>query len=566
MKNLRKVRILIASLLLIFITACSAIPKGQDIKAVVTGRELYKKNQNVVLGSTFSLLGDYQDKLDYEWFIYDSQGNRIDYEELYNGKQASVEHNEGEYEAYFVASSGKEKITSQKKKFYISNSDKSSLTLTMKVPEDTPDYNFIFVTYKETGKKEAYTEFKKQEPAKLIGHNLWQVTLKDIETGTKLQILPTMGNWYVNRAKTKNGGFFDLEYLAYTDKEIYMEIPTWTNRVVADYKMLRKPMVLIEDQSENINDIAISWQDNKELEPILFGKKGGELTRYMPIETKAGKVFKIKGLEEKTTYEYIIGGERYEFRTADSTNIDFAVFSDAQNFPDQIKKGGELIASYKPDFVLDTGDLMDNGYHSKDWETTFFKPLAGIFSEIPFIYTPGNHGMASPLQQEYFAKKHMWSSIKIGDMRFIIIDAYATFSPGSEQYKFIEKELAKDDVKWKILLSHESPYSDVPRHFSNLDMRKYIAPLLKEYHADLYLSGHNHTYGRHTVDDVKYITLTCMGAYTSEKSDLAGKDVPLEKLIYNENGFLLFKRKGEDLNIRLFNIDNEPLDEITLTK
>ncbi len=558
---------LILFLFLVLFTACTtAIPKGQNIKGVVKSKELYKSNDEVILASAFSLMGDYQNHLEYIWYIRDEDGNLVDYEKLENGKKVKVPHKEGAYSVYFVATLRDRKIESEKKEFYVSQVEESSLKITMKVPEDTPLHNFVFVTYKELGKKEEYTEFKEQEPAIKIGENLWEVTLKNIETGTKLQILPTMGNWYVNRAKTEHGGFFDLKYLAYRDTEIYMEIPTWTNKVVADYEMYREPMVLINDGSENIDSISISWQDNKELEPIYFGKKGEELTKYTPIETKAGKVFKIDGLEKDTEYEYVINEKSYVFRSANPDNINFAVFSDTQNFPDLIKKGGELIKDYKPDFVLDTGDLMDNGYHSKDWELTFFEPLAGIFSEIPFIYTPGNHGMASPLQQEYFAKEHMWSSIKIGDMRFVIIDAYSTFSPGSEQYNFIEKELAKDDVKWKVLLSHESPYSDVPRHFSNLDMRKYLVPLIEKYKVDLYLSGHNHTYGRHTVNETKYITLTCMGAYTAEESPFAGKEIPLEKLIYDQNGFLLFDKEENKLTISLYNIENEMLDQITMEK
>jgi hypothetical protein len=72
-------------------------------------------------------------------------------------------------------------------------------------------------------------------------------------------------------------------------------------------------------------------------------------------------------------------------------------------------------------------------------------------------------------------------------------------APGTEEYEWLEKDLAKaskdKDIKWIILYCHYPIYSF---GWSNIKTwAEHIKPLLDKYNVDLCVAGHRHVYERH---------------------------------------------------------------------
>ena len=98
------------------------------------------------------------------------------------------------------------------------------------------------------------------------------------------------------------------------------------------------------------------------------------------------------------------------------------------------------------------------------------------------------------------------------------------FSPGSEQYEWIENTLKNDTHRWKIVAMHESPYCYAPRHYANYRVRKYLHPLFAKYGVNVVFAGHIHVYNHPKAKDgVEYINLPAMGA----KSPTVTNEAPI---------------------------------------
>ena len=69
------------------------------------------------------------------------------------------------------------------------------------------------------------------------------------------------------------------------------------------------------------------------------------------------------------------------------------------------------------------------------------------------------------------------------------------FDPGTEQLRWLTRELEGSKAQWKIVMFHHPLYSSA-RHKSNVDLRQKLMPLFLKHDIDLLLSGHDHCYER----------------------------------------------------------------------
>jgi len=569
---MKKSNIIITSLILLLVVTFSvsinaeSLPDESYFMALVNAEEIYLENEDVIISGRFNIPGDYEKDVNYDWIIEDADGNLIEYEKIDHGQQIKVPNKPGEYTVYFNASLGDDSIKSREEVFYVSHEDEIDLSFNINVPEDTPEYNSVFIGY-AINNPDSELNYKPDhyKRANQIDTHLWEVSVT-VNPGDNVRVTPNMGNAIGNRALSDGGGQFVKEYIAYESKTLDIEVPAWMPpRVRRDENIERDPVLLIDDKKEN--SYRIIWQDNKELKPIKYGIVGEDPNEINPTETKLGKEAYLKELETDEEYFYIINEEEYHFKTADnSKTFDFIAFTDTQNFPETIKEGYELIGNYNPDIILSAGDLMDDGYRSDHWKDTFFGPATPLLSEIPFAASTGNHEELTPLYLEYFGYENRWFAHKYNNVNFIYVDAYSTFHEGSPQYEFIKKELQKD-ADWKIVISHEAPYSDVPRHFSNMEMRAELAPLYEKYDVDLKISGHVHTYFRsEEINGVQYVSLPSMGSYTASEDEQAGEEGFDEKIIYDREGFGLFQINNDKLNVNIIDLEGEVMDEFVIEK
>ncbi|NJL75712.1 MAG: metallophosphoesterase [Saprospiraceae bacterium] len=206
-----------------------------------------------------------------------------------------------------------------------------------------------------------------------------------------------------------------------------------------------------------------------------------------------------------------IRSEVYSFKTAvkDSSAYMFALVGDSQRnntTPWAWGKIAALVWQDRPSFVVHAGDLVDKGLEKKDWLENFFPNGHQLMSRVPLYPVLGNHEQDAPYYYQYIVapKPEYYYTFKYGNAQFFMIDTNRDVTEGSEQYEWLEWELAKSTATWKIAVHHHPPYSsdnndhgDAFKALSTLGTKaRNLVPLYEQYGLDFCLFGHTHLYER----------------------------------------------------------------------
>jgi len=139
------------------------------------------------------------------------------------------------------------------------------------------------------------------------------------------------------------------------------------------------------------------------------------------------------------------------------------------------------------------------------WWNNDIAPLHGIS-----VAALGNHDDISPAMMNQYhglfglAKKdpnNDWIySFNYQNVHFLAMNTEVSDSKGSEQYKFVQKDLAaassNSSIKWIVVFMHKPAYTSTSEHEAEANIQKNFHPLFDQYGVDLVLYGHNHNYQR----------------------------------------------------------------------
>jgi acid phosphatase type 7 len=205
----------------------------------------------------------------------------------------------------------------------------------------------------------------------------------------------------------------------------------------------------------------------------------------------------------------VLKGKLGTFATAVNANdaFSFCVVGDTQRNPAATAKVAKVMWDRRPNFVVHLGDVVDDGAAGWQWTGDLFKPCAELFSRVPVYPTIGNHEKNHASYYKYFAlpKPEYYYSFRYGNIDFFSIDTNKDVTATSEQYKWLEKELADSTAKWKIVFHHHPLYSsdaddygDTSKTNSTYGAMKHkpLITLVEKYNVDLVMNGHIHAYER----------------------------------------------------------------------
>ncbi|XP_038691255.1 probable inactive purple acid phosphatase 27 [Tripterygium wilfordii] len=251
------------------------------------------------------------------------------------------------------------------------------------------------------------------------------------------------------------------------------------------------------------------------------------------------------GLEPSNKYVYKYGSdaagwsEKIQFRTppeagAASKELRFLAFGDMGKAPRDksvehyIQPGSisvveAMIKEVDSDKVVDSifhiGDISYATGFLVEWDY-FLHLIHPLASRVPYMTAIGNHerdytnaggiyqtpdsgGECGVPYEQYFpmptaGKDKPWYSIEEANVHFTVISTEHDWKEGSEQYAWMEKDMASVDsskIDWLIFTGHRPMVSSVT---SNVDKGfvDAVEPLLKKYKVDLALWGHVHNYER----------------------------------------------------------------------
>lgn len=182
----------------------------------------------------------------------------------------------------------------------------------------------------------------------------------------------------------------------------------------------------------------------------------------------------------------------------------------------------KAITTLEPEIVFSTGDLVENGFISSQWDT-FMDIISLLPDDCTFYPAIGNHEAGSRRYFELFdlPGNERWYSVIRRNIAFFILDTNGSLVPGSEQYTWLKENLEKCTSRFKVAIFHHPPFSSGPHVEDEKNLRTTIVPLLQKYGVQAVFSGHDHDYERSMYNGTYYIVTGGGGAplYDAERTN-----------------------------------------------
>jgi len=248
---------------------------------------------------------------------------------------------------------------------------------------------------------------------------------------------------------------------------------------------------------------------------------GNEAYDSVPVSQH---IMTLIGLNPDTRYYYRVVGDGSVltssgmfFRTNQDvlgSDYTFVVFGDSGVAAPAQSAVAELIEDVSPDLALHTGDVIYFTGEAVDYNAKYFIPYKETIKQVPLYPSLGNHDIlnadGNPPGQPYLdafvlpevesgSGTERYYSFDYANAHFIALDVVSSdYLVGSDQYLWLENDLAATDKLWKFVFFHYPAYSGNvnPGHGSFPDIQSALSPLFEQYGVDMVFTGHSHNYER----------------------------------------------------------------------
>ena len=243
----------------------------------------------------------------------------------------------------------------------------------------------------------------------------------------------------------------------------------------------------------------------------------------------------------------------------------FVVLGDNRSGDDIYRKLVAMIMERKPDFVVNTGDMITTPGNKRDWAKFWelSKPIT-----VPYFLTVGNHDayFKMPHSEKTYKEQvdlpgnELYYSFTAGNSLFIVLDSFIDDQEKrimGEQLQWLATVLANSTRKHKFVFLHHPLYTDLGKgHHAHDSLDKYpesrdmLDALFAEFKVDAVFSGHEHYYERRTVDGIFYIITGGGGAPIYDKEEYGGF-----------NHFVLVTVDGDKMSAEVVDINGKVRDK-----
>lgn len=230
---------------------------------------------------------------------------------------------------------------------------------------------------------------------------------------------------------------------------------------------------------------------------------------------------RLTGLPPSSTVFYRISGRTaagpmYSFQTAPSGPgaFTFAACGDTRSRHAEHRRVVSRIKAAAPRFLVHTGDLVADGSDMSQWRR-YFQIASPLIAEAPLVSVPGNHeGRSGNWERLASPDGRRSYCFRYGDCFFLCLDSDPDAVSDASWLSFVHNSLkGAQDASYRIVVLHRPPFTVMPKRIgSACDLRQKLVPLLRRYHVDLVLCGHDHNYQHHVVDGIHYVVTGGGGA------------------------------------------------------
>ncbi len=311
---------------------------------------------------------------------------------------------------------------------------------------------------------------------------------------------------------------------AATTKWVQHDFTHNSDLVTLPAKIVLDPIAMVVNpylQYGTQTSMTIMWQTNRPASStVRFGETAETLREQVGDPAATIHEVRLSGLEPGTQYFYRvesidpqegrISSPVRTFQTAgdDATPFAFAIISDTQGNPKVSGAMATMAWQQRPNFLIHPGDLVDTGTVAHHWTDHFFSSMDVLISRVPFYPVLGNHERDARFYYDYMSlpDPEYYYRFTYGNAAFFMIDSNRDVSPGSEQFRWLEKNLSACQKTWKFVCYHHPAYSSDENDFGDLwktnkstrgDLRvRQLTPLYDRYGVDIVWNGHIHSYER----------------------------------------------------------------------
>ncbi|WP_442484957.1 LamG-like jellyroll fold domain-containing protein [Aeoliella sp. SH292] len=305
---------------------------------------------------------------------------------------------------------------------------------------------------------------------------------------------------------------------------------------------------------------------------------------------------RITGLEPETQYFYRVestddSGQQITsdvstFSTAvlPGTPFAYVVISDTQGSPVVASQLSKHAWAQRPSFLLHPGDLVDTGVNDAHWTQHFFPGMQELISRVPMYPVLGNHEQNASNYFEYMSlpKPEYYYDFRYGDAHFFMVDSNRNVGPDSEQYQWLDEQLAKSDAKWKFACHHHPPYSSDEDDYGDLwkvnestrgDVRvRQLVKLYEKHGVDIVWTGHIHSYertwpvkdGKAANDNAPMYMIVGGGGGNLETP--APSRPYFQNQVRRGHHYVMVHVNGNTLELRSYDLDDRMFDTVRLAK
>ena len=283
----------------------------------------------------------------------------------------------------------------------------------------------------------------------------------------------------------------------------------------------------------------------------------------------------IDGLEPGHRYQYTVTmgatRSRGEFATAPVAGAPFSfiVFGDSRDSTGGHQRVVDRIRDEVPDFLLGTGDMVNEGENEQDWQD-FFDTERELLRENVLYPSVGNHDRQGRGRTAYNFRKFFalpenspdperYYAFTYASARFLILDSNAHSFALTDQTAWIEQQLqaARLDptIRHIFVTMHHPPYS-VSLHGGQEELREAWTPLFEKYQVAAVFSGHDHVYSRAEQSGVRYFVSGGGGAPLYPRKARASKiDTQATQYFERVNHYLRIHVYGDFIEIAAVRAD-----------
>ncbi len=284
----------------------------------------------------------------------------------------------------------------------------------------------------------------------------------------------------------------------------------------------------------------------------------------------------LTGLTPNTRYDYnVAAGDQAgkgSFKTPPGAGgYDFVVYGDNRTRHDVHRRViATLLRHGIPDFVVQTGDLVSDGFDSSLWPL-FFDIERDLLRQTAFFPALGNHERNTLLFREYFRKEKPYYSFDWGNAHFAVINSdIANVSAQeserdafwAEQTRWLEEDLrAHQKADFRFVAAHHPPMTAVARRQGDNPHMTALMPMFEKYRVSAGLFGHDHNYQHYLKNGITYIVTGGGGA------PLYDVDKPAEgitKRVMSVENFVSVHVEGKTAHVQTVSIDGTVIDDFEI--